>query len=118
MSLELAAILRAMHRSRVRVGILLELETRQIAYLGQLERALGTRAESLRSALHGRPPAYSVEGAPITLGLVREVRTRRGVAYAITPLGERVARFARAEARESQRSRRRLFTELARVRGL
>ena len=118
MSVELASILRALHRSRVRVGLLLELETRQIAYIGQLERALGVRSDLLKAALHGRPPAYSVEGALIVLGLVREIRTRRGTAYAITSLGERVARFARAEASEAQRGRRRLITEFARVRGL
>lgn len=88
---------------------MLELDVRKIAYLGQLERATGIRVDRIRAALHGRLPEFSLEGSPIALGLVREVRTRRGVAFEITPWGEGVATLLRKDraAEEHEAGRRR-----------
>jgi hypothetical protein len=47
----LAHVRRALHRSRARTLVLLELDAQEICYVGQLERATGLRPDKIRAAL-------------------------------------------------------------------
>lgn len=91
MPIDLAHSRRALHRSRARLLVLLELEAQGVSSIGQLERTTGLRHDKIRAALHGAMPDYRVEDSLVSLGLARRLRAPFGPAYAITRAGQRIA---------------------------
>ena len=90
----------ALHRSRIRVGILLALlKLAGPATIAELARLVRTDARAIRGALFGeeRSRTYRVMDALIVLGLVVAQREHDRVLYALTPEGMAVARALQLE---------------------
>lgn len=83
-------IMRSLRHSRIRRDTARSLCRRRRAYLQQIAEDVKTDVWTVRAALSGAMPYYSVDASLVALQLVRS-GTRKGLEYfEITPLGDRV----------------------------
>lgn len=90
----------ALHRSRVRAGILLALlRLNGPATKAELARLVRTDGRAIRGALHGDEihKHYRVADALVVLGLVARIVREDKILYELTPLGAAVARALQRE---------------------
>lgn len=90
----------ALHRSRIRIGILLALlKLAAPATTAELARLVRTDGRAIRGALYGRMDSrsYRIVDALIVLGLVVALADHDRVVYALTSEGMRVARALQLE---------------------
>ncbi|HET6406132.1 MAG TPA: archaellum operon transcriptional activator EarA family protein [Candidatus Thermoplasmatota archaeon] len=97
-------IAESFRRGPRRGDLLLELDAHRIASTSHLAAAVGITATRVVYMMHGRLPYYRHDQSLVRLGLARRLKVRRGRAYEITPLGERVARILAEERRRDERA--------------
>jgi len=73
--------------SLLRARVLACLAVVGVAHAGELAELARTDTTTLRRVMHGDPPAWSVERAPVTLGLAVVVPHPSLEVYAITDAG-------------------------------
>lgn len=93
---------RSARSSRLRTRVVLVLAELGTAHAGELATTARISTETLREIMHGAPPRYSTELAPVTLGLATVVPHDRVHVYAITEAGREWARRGRHLARRAR----------------
>ena len=93
---------RSARSSRLRVRVLVALAELEVAHAGELATACRISTNTLRRLMHGAPPEYSIELAPLSLGLATVVAHPIVEAYAITDLGRAWVKGGRHAARRAR----------------
>lgn len=89
--------------SVLRTRVLIVLADVGVAHAGELAELCRISTTTLRKLMHGAPDEWSIERAPITLGLVVEVPHARYDVYAITQSGREWASEHRLVADRARR---------------